>query len=250
MGRDAEHERLVLYAPTEGADYPRTRRTARTCAFEKRPIARNAGPERAGGLYKYAPGRHLQCALTPHSGRLGGAAQFVLEICYAVRRGGRPRSMRTSRSRCSARRCLSSPPSMIRSLLLRAAKALVSALTHAVVTRTPAVARFSSTDPASARTSLVGTHCCIAWPGSDLGLVHDVGLVVGDGVDALVAGGLGDMHFQAHGLEQLADEVLELVPVHLQQVGPGVDAGQRVNGVGEAVFGLLNSMTGSTGSRS
>jgi hypothetical protein len=60
----------------------------------------------------------------------------------------------------------------------------------------------------------------------------------GDGIDALIAGGLGDMHFQAHGLEQLADEVLELVPVQLQQVGPGVDAGERVHRFGEAVFGL------------
>jgi hypothetical protein len=47
---------------------------------------------------------------------------------------------------------------MIRSLLLRAAKALLSGPTHAVVTRIPDVARFSSTEPARARTSLAGTH--------------------------------------------------------------------------------------------
>lgn len=54
---------------------------------------------------------------------------------------------------------------MMRSLLLRAAKALVSALTQAVVTRTPLCARFSSTDPARARMSLVGTHLLyrLAW---------------------------------------------------------------------------------------
>jgi hypothetical protein len=37
---------------------------------------------------------------------------------------------------------------------------------HVDATRTPLVARFSSTDPARARTSLVGRICCIAWPGS------------------------------------------------------------------------------------
>ena len=42
--------------------------------------------------------------------------------------------------------------------VIAAAKALVSGLTHAVVTSTPAVARFSSTEPASARTSLAGTQ--------------------------------------------------------------------------------------------
>jgi hypothetical protein len=46
---------------------------------------------------------------------------------------------------------------MMFSLLLRAAKALVSGLTHAVVTSTPAVARFSSTEPVRI-TSLVGTQ--------------------------------------------------------------------------------------------
>ena len=73
----------------------------------------------------------------------------------------------------------------------------------------------------------------------DLGLVHDVGLVVGDGVDSLVAGGLCYAHFHAHGLEELADEVLELVPVHLQQVRAGVDPGQGIDRVGETVLGLL-----------
>jgi hypothetical protein len=64
---------------------------------------------------------------------------------------------------------------------------------------------------------VIGGHALAVPLGldQDLGLAHDVGLVVGDGVDALVAGGLGNAHFQAHGLEQLADQVLELVPVHL-----------------------------------
>jgi hypothetical protein len=73
----------------------------------------------------------------------------------------------------------------------------------------------------------------------DLGAAHDVCFVVGDGVDALVAGGLGDVYFQSHGLEQLADEVLEPVPVHFQQVGTRVDACKRVDRVGEPVFGFL-----------
>ena len=69
--------------------------------------------------------------------------------------------------------------------------------------------------------------------------MHDVGLVVGHGVDPLIAGGLRDLHFQSHGLEKLADEVLELVPVHLQQVGPRVDASQCIDRVGESVLCLL-----------
>jgi hypothetical protein len=73
----------------------------------------------------------------------------------------------------------------------------------------------------------------------DLRLAHDVGLVVGDGIDAPIARGLGDAHFQAHGLEQLADQVLELVQVHLQQVRPGVNPGQRIHRIGETILGLL-----------
>jgi hypothetical protein len=41
------------------------------------------------------------------------------------------------------------------------------------------------------------------------------------------------------GLEQLADEVLEPVPVHFQRVRARVAACQRVDRVGEAVFGFL-----------
>lgn len=49
--------------------------------------------------------------------------------------------------------------------LFRVAKAFVSGLTRAVVTRISPVARFSSTEPARARTSFAGAHLLsrLAW---------------------------------------------------------------------------------------
>ena len=89
-----------------------------------------------------------RCGFLPMSFRAAGP--------LAQRLGGfRGSSMRTSMSRRSASRCLSSPPSMIVRRLLRAANVLLSGLTQDVVTRMPLAALFSSVFPMDARVEML-----------------------------------------------------------------------------------------------
>ena len=69
--------------------------------------------------------------------------------------------------------------------------------------------------------------------------MHDVGFVVGDGIDAFVAGGLRDVHFHAHRLEELTYQVLVPVPIHLEQVWTGINPCKCIDRFCETVSSLL-----------